>query len=37
VALWAQCGGLSSRAGANTTDQSVCCPAGTACNHYNAW
>ena len=37
VKLWDQCGGLSSRAGANATDGSVCCPAGTTCNYYNIW
>jgi hypothetical protein len=33
VALWAQCGGLSSHAGANANDGSKCCPSGTTCNY----
>jgi hypothetical protein len=37
VALWDQCGGKGSRAGANATEQSICCPAGTTCNFYNEW
>jgi hypothetical protein len=37
VALWDQCGGKSSKAGANATDASICCPAGTTCNFYNDW
>jgi hypothetical protein len=37
VPLWASCGGLSSKSGANATDGSVCCPAGTTCNYYNIW